>query len=550
VLSAINTDTSRNAYLELRRQIRGRPPHPEAYSHWTRRRRRFNAGDLKASEIEGLVVSNYDTVHIPYGRGFHAKKIEKLMFQKDLILNAEWNTKNVPPERPYKLHRHPCFFGDMADIFEDCCRYCPEPDCEEAIAVQKEEDANFIRGNIAFLVDDPGRQSVGSFNPITEGDWSEMAYLSQEAQFALAVAQNDVKKVSEMIGKCNPNKRDHTGRAMLFLAGQCGNNDVARVLVENGARLTARNFDGRTILHLACQMGNLDLLEIILAQSKINALNKETKEKLKIESEAEAEGSDDGFEKIQHSDAKEDVDEYTEDEEDDILDLDLPDWDYFFTPLHHALFFGHISVAKHLIEEGADATIPAKITRPPEFSRSTNITVFPIVLCGNAENCVELARLLRRPGVGSQSDAYSSTALHAAVATKHLDLVDEILAGDLQSSAALSHLTSSDPPVLPIHVAIMNKDLAMVKMLIKYGSPVHISEEMYKKYVERKNPYWRRYGQDDPKEVTARYKQEIFQPLEVAVMDQSVELVHLLMDSGANVNAAPRAFYKSWIRRE
>jgi len=33
-------------------------------------------------------------------------------------------------------------------------------------------DDPWVRGRLTFVVDDPGRQAVGSFNPITEGDWT------------------------------------------------------------------------------------------------------------------------------------------------------------------------------------------------------------------------------------------------------------------------------------------------------------------------------------------------------------------------------------------
>src|SRR5205814_5346181 len=148
----------------------------------------------------------------------------------------------------------------------------------------------------------PGCQSIGSFHPITDGDWSEMAYLSLESLLAFAVATNAVEKVGKLLETCNVNKRDHTGRTMLFLAGQCGSNDVAKILIDKGARLTARNFDGRTILHLGCQMGNIGLVDMILQKSKVNASDKEVKEKANIEREADgSEGSDDGFEKIKRS---------------------------------------------------------------------------------------------------------------------------------------------------------------------------------------------------------------------------------------------------------
>jgi len=38
----------------------------------------------------------------------------------------------------------------------------------------------YVRGKISFIVDDPGRQSVGSFHPITEGSWYDVAYRKNE----------------------------------------------------------------------------------------------------------------------------------------------------------------------------------------------------------------------------------------------------------------------------------------------------------------------------------------------------------------------------------
>jgi len=32
-------------------------------------------------------------------------------------------------------------------------------------------DDPWVRGELTFVVDDPGRQAIGSFNPVTEGDW-------------------------------------------------------------------------------------------------------------------------------------------------------------------------------------------------------------------------------------------------------------------------------------------------------------------------------------------------------------------------------------------
>lgn len=497
--------------------------------------------------MDGIMENNYESIHIPYGPRFNAKNIERLMFKRDIVFNAEWNPRNVPPQRPYKLHRHPCFFGDMKDIFEDCCGYCPLPDCAEAIAVQKEEEERFVKGELTFMIDDPGRQSIGSFHPITDGDWAEMAYLSDVALLASAVVQNDVARAEKLLENCDVNKRDHTGRTMLFLAGQCGNTDVARLLIEKGARLTARNFDGRTIIHLACQMGNVELVDLVLQRSKSNAEGKEIKGKAGSEAE-DSEGSDDGFEKIKRSEATDDIDEFADSDEEDILNLDLPDWDYCFTPLHHAIFSGHLKVVERLIEEGANITIPVKIPRAPR-NAPYNVkkqTLFPIVLCSNTEHGLSIARLLVRPGVSGQSDSISTTALHMLISAKAIDIVQLLLNEDPKAKSVLSHLNKLSPPLIPIQTAIFNKDIEMVKLLLEHGATSSITMSEFIKNAESSKAWWLLHNRDDEKKKIVHYGSDVLQPLEMAVGDRNLEMVKLLIEHGASVNSAPRQFYGSW----
>lgn len=90
------------------------------------------------------------------------------MYTKDLLLNAQWNQ---PKEREVYLHRHPAFFGDAEHVIGDCCGFCPRPVTNEEHKVAEEESKIYISGNVTFIKDDPGRQEIGSFNPITETDW-------------------------------------------------------------------------------------------------------------------------------------------------------------------------------------------------------------------------------------------------------------------------------------------------------------------------------------------------------------------------------------------
>lgn len=172
------------------------------------------AGDLKqtrsdevAEWIEELAESNYNTVTLPYGPRFSSRKIEKLLFQKDLLLNAEWNR---PKDREVNLHRHPAFFGKVSDIIGDCCGFCPEPRTDEEKKVAEEESKYFIKGDISFMKDNPGRQAIGSFNPITETDWTELAYVSDAVLLCQAAIASNVNEVCRLIDEkgIDPNGRD------------------------------------------------------------------------------------------------------------------------------------------------------------------------------------------------------------------------------------------------------------------------------------------------------------------------------------------------------
>lgn len=70
--------------MKKRRQERGRPELPFRYQH----RLRGNIKDIHEDEVADWVdedeVANYHTFTIPYGEKFHAKKIEKLCYTKDL----------------------------------------------------------------------------------------------------------------------------------------------------------------------------------------------------------------------------------------------------------------------------------------------------------------------------------------------------------------------------------------------------------------------------------------------------------------------------------
>jgi hypothetical protein len=157
---------------------------------------------------DSAILISPDTFTIPYGPKFHAKKIEKLLYTKDLLLNAEWNKK----DREVNLHRHPAFFGHAEDVIHDCCGFCPKPMTPEEHDVAEEESKIYVSGEISFIKDDPGRQAIGSFNPITDDDWTEMAYVGNTARLCQAIIDQDAEHVEDWLSQAgaDPNCRDYS----------------------------------------------------------------------------------------------------------------------------------------------------------------------------------------------------------------------------------------------------------------------------------------------------------------------------------------------------
>jgi Ankyrin repeats (3 copies) len=139
------------------------------------------------------------------------------------------------------------------DVIHDCCGFCPEPRTDEYFLAAEEESKIFISGNMSFLKDDPCRQEIGSFNPITDDDWTEIAYVGNTARLCQAIVDGDLEHVEDWCKQegADVNHRDHTGRTPLHLATTRSTPEVIQCLINHGARLVARLVDGFTALHIA-----------------------------------------------------------------------------------------------------------------------------------------------------------------------------------------------------------------------------------------------------------------------------------------------------------
>jgi hypothetical protein len=249
------------------------------------------------------------------GPKYHAAKINRLLYAKDLLLNAEWNQ---PDDREVYLHRHPCFFGSAEEVLQDCCGYCPIPKTDEEIEVAEQESKAYISGQLKFIMDDPGRQEIGSFNPITDEEWTTMAYVGDTARLCQAIVDGDLEHVEDWCSQegVDVNRRDYTGRTPLHLAVMASVPEIVQCLINHGARLIARLVDGRTALHIAAARGSKEMVKALMDRSLAN--EEEEEEKLEVRRAArkskqkvDAKGGDD------MSDAGSEASEITLDSEED-----------------------------------------------------------------------------------------------------------------------------------------------------------------------------------------------------------------------------------------
>lgn len=580
VLEKLPKSVDRESYLEKRRVERGRPATRRflRYAHKLRGNIKDDYEDEIAEWMSEEEVSDYHTFTVPYGQKFHARKIEKLLYTKDLLLNAEWNKSK---DREVNLHRHPAFFGHVDDVINDCCGYCPKPSTPEEDQVAEEEGKIYVSGRISFIKDNPGRQAIGSFNPITDDDWTEMAYIGNTARLCQAIVDCDLEHVQDWLSQepADPNQRDYTGRTPLHLAVMCSTPSIVKCLVDHGARLTARLADGRTALHIAAAHGNLQMLKILMERSEANEAEEEMKrirkkdaraaakkqgiaepEKEQIqssESDNEAKLIDDS----DYSELDEDVHSVTtgsfvrvergrsvnlnetlpDDNEDepDFYDVNVIAWDSKCSPLHLAIINGHIEVVKELCETfGADALLPIKLV--DEWTHKSAILTLVLALRLPWEKAKDMALTLLNLGASSaQADLNGVTAFHNSVkyGPKAIQLLFDHDKAAVQS--AIKHLVMNkhywhSGTISPLTTALDHRDTASALKLLGFGiAPEYDFETWFK---VAKNTFNKSYIDDDPDENLKRFKKSTNQPIIVALETEEPAVALELLKKGVDPN--------------
>ncbi|KAI9220072.1 hypothetical protein BC828DRAFT_137828 [Blastocladiella britannica] len=555
LFEALGDQENRMRFKEIQRERKGRPPHPHAGRYESRNHLR--AGDLKAQEA--FESSDYQSVFLPFGPAYNAARIVRVLNKKDRGMNNAWFMR----KRGVKVHQHPCFFGFMSEVMEDACGACPRAKTQK----DKDDLDGYVHGPLKFITDDPGRQSIGSFHPITDEEWSVDAYIDpKRSPLFAAVAHGTVEDMTSLLTKLGPDfdleSRDWTGRTLLQLATMCGRLDMVELLLKRGARVSAPLPDGRLPIHVAAEYGLVEIAKRLWAKQVANAEIEAAKPKadpaeavdvdaMDVDDEEDKDddededdedddygGSDEGDDDDDAMDEDQDDDDGQakktragkdkgkkkggdddgdEDDEElgpDVHSIDHRDWDFKMAPIHYAVMYGHIDLVRWLIEVGASPTREFTSKSGYQFSD----TWHPL----------SLTLLTPDRTVGK---AISELLLeHGATATQ------EILLACLQHGATefLLHLLEVDPSASKPEViqALFNASLCqdnadLVREFIKRGAVVHFTIE----------EIMRRDGTDrNSAENTLMY---ITQPITMVIPqygNPKAEFAKILVEAGAATN--------------
>ncbi|EUC43413.1 hypothetical protein COCMIDRAFT_38672 [Bipolaris oryzae ATCC 44560] len=582
VLEKLPSSSVREAYVNERRTERGRP----RIDRWPTRKLRGNMKDMHEEDVAEWVetdeVSDYHTFTIPYGPKYSARKIERLLYAKDLLLNAEWNR---PKTRETALHRHPAFFGNATDVIGDCCGYCPKPATPEEEEIAAEEGKIYVSGNLSFMKDDPGRQAIGSFHPLTDDDWTDMAYVGNTARLCRAIVDCDLEHVQDWLSQegADPNQRDYTGRTPLHLAVTTSTLEIVQALIDSGARLVSRLFDGKTALHLAAMHGETEMARALLTRSEFNEEKEAEKETRKqsqrqvpkegsdvASAELEEENDTDGDEADSFDEESENDDAMTEgsfvkirnqemsshdplpedaDGEPDIYDINVLAWDTPVSALHLAIANGHVHTVKMLVQDfGADVLLPIKLVN--SHDKSPRAAILPLVLALHLppEKAKEMTKLLISLGASpAQADVDHMTAL-SYFAAYGKDLVQTMISSNRPAAErAVNHLSWSNSVYRPdaksiLTTAINGRDPAAVEALLELGAKPEVDFDTYISSV-KSNVHMGR----DTERNTSYFRLGFEQPVFSALRSDLPSVIQMLLDAGADINCLSE---NAWNKRQ
>jgi ankyrin repeat protein len=230
----------------------------------------------------------------------------------------------------------------------------------------------------------------------------------------------------------------------LHKAAQQGQLVVARFLIENGADLDSRDGFGRTALHWAALNGHKSMAELLLARgADPNAF-------------ISAGPTSAGFTPL-HFAAQNGYRNVCEALLVGKADLNARTESDRATPLHQAAARGFTSVAELLLARGAEVNARNMSGSTPLASAAS----------GGMKNAVQLL-LVNKADINAQNDK-GETALFAAVSAKRGEVVQLLLAGKANPNLAFNE-KSENPGWTPLVAAINQDNAPVARLLLENGA--------------------------------------------------------------------------------
>ena len=250
--------------------------------------------------------------------------------------------------------------------------------------------------------------------------------------YAAFCGVHDIAKILATEHPKDVNSRSFVdGSTPLHLTWRQGHVDVARMLVERGADVSAQDGDGRRPLHWASRYGYVDMARMLVERgADVSAQDKDGSTPLHWASK--------GHVDVARMLVERGADVSAQDEDGR-------------TPLHWASR-GHVDVARMLVERGADVSAQDEHGRIPLHWASMY-------------GYVDVARMFVERGAGvSAQDKDGRTPLHSASRDGHVDVARMLV----EHGAGVS--AQDKDGRTPLHWASGNGHVDVARMLVEHGA--------------------------------------------------------------------------------
>ncbi|CAH8655158.1 unnamed protein product [Schistosoma rodhaini] len=322
------------------------------------------------------------------------------------------------------------------------------------------------------------------------------------------------------------------GNTALHISSLAGHYEVVKLLLDSGANINRQSATGFTPLYMAAQENRLNVVDLLLQRGANQALTTEdgfTPLAIALqqghdrvvahllERDSRSRGGLPALHIAARKDDANAVSLLLNNAEVNVNHQSQPG----FTPLHTAAHFGNVTVARVLIERGADVNFQAK----------NNITPLHVAAKWGRGGMVQL--LLNSNALVDCRTRDGLTPLHCAARSGHAELASLLMgAGANPSAKTRNGLT-------PLHMAAQGNNEEVARVLILRGAsvadrtgdsltPLHVAAHCGNTEVAR-------ILLDNGCDVNARALNG-FTPLHIACKKQKIRVIELLLQYDAQIN--------------